>query len=137
MQFSFTYRRFNLDHDERLLRLFSHMRGEKLPEEILFLPPTGFVVFHEEAPVCIGFMIKCDNGMAINSDFLSDPELAKPLRQEAVEYMRSLLYTEAKRVGLQFVTCFTKHKKLAKRLEGIGFKKMDEGFTQLGRFLWL
>lgn len=134
---TFGYRRFDISNDERLLRLFAHMRGQELPEKIEFLPPTGFVVFHEEAPVCLGFMVKCDNSMAMNSDFLSDPELPKELRQAGVEYLRKLLYTEAKRCGLQFSTVFTKHQKLAKRLEGLGFKKMDEGFIQLGRFLWL
>lgn len=134
---TFGYRRFDLKSDERLLRLFSKMRGQDLPDKIMFLPPTGFVVMHEEAPVCIGFMIKCDNGMAVNTDFLSDPELPKEMRQAGVEYLRKLLYTEAKRCGFQFTTVFTKHRKLAKRLEGLGFLKMDEGYTQLGRFLWL
>lgn len=122
---------------ERLLRQFAELRGQKTPAKIWFLPPTGIIVFHKDEPICLGFMIKCDNGMAINSDFLSDPAVPKKVRNDAVNYMRAVLCEVAKRTGFQFVTAFTKHEKLAKKLCGLGFKEIDRGFIQVGRFLWL
>lgn len=133
---TFTHRPFNPEHDKAVLQLFCQMRGEKL-DNFDFLPPSGLIVFHEEAPVCIGFLIKCDNKVAIHSDFLSDPELSKELRNQGVEYMRSVFAEEAKREGYRAIVAFTKHKKLAKRLTGLGFRLLDQGFFQVGRFLWL
>lgn len=134
---NFTWRPFNLKTDETFLRALALMREEEVPETLSFLPPTGFIVFHEEAPVCLGFLIKCDNNMAIISDSMSDPAIQKDIRNEAVEFLRALQFTAAKEAGLQFVTGFTKHEKLAKRLEDFGFKRMFEGYIQMGRFLWL
>lgn len=130
-------RPFNLAVDEHLFRSMAELRGEKIPKEIFGLAPTGLVVTNGNKPVCVGFMIKCDNGMAIFSDFLSDPRETPEVRNEAVEMMREVFYNEAHRCGLKFVTSFTKHPKLADRLENLGFKKMDDGYTQMGRFLWL
>lgn len=130
-------RPFNFALDEHLFRSLAELRGEKIPKEIFGLPPTGLVVTNHGRPVCVGFLIKCDNGMGVFSDFLSDPRADKEVRNAAAELMREVFYSEAERCGLKFVTSFTKHPKLAKRLEGLGFMKMDEGFTQMGRFLWL
>lgn len=136
MRLKFEHRKFDLKTDEALLRIFAFEHSEKVPDKIMFLPPTGFVVFHEEAPVCLGFMIKCDNGMVINSDFLSDKKLPKEMRNQGVQYLRGLLAAEALACGAKFVTAFTKHEKLADRLEALGYTKMDKGFIQMGRVLW-
>lgn len=130
-------RPFSFATDEHLFRSLAKLRDEKLPDHIFGLPPTGLVITNHGRPVCVGFLIKCDNGMGIFSDFLSDPREPAHVRNEAVEHMREVFYKEADRSGLKFVTSFTKHPKLAERLQKLGFKKMDEGFTQLGRFLWL
>ena len=102
-----------------------------------FLPPTGYIVFYGDVPAAIGFMIKCDNGMAINSDLISNPDVPQPMCADAVDFVRQLLAEEAEASGLRFITAFTKHKRLAERLIGKGFAKIDENLIQVGRFLWL
>lgn len=133
----FRIRPFILSDDEPLLRRLSAARGISVPENIYGLPPTGVVVSLEDEVICIGFLIRCDNRMAIFSDFLSDPSVAPMVRNEAVESMRQHFYRECCKSGHQFVTSFTKHKKLAQRLNGLGFQHLDQGFIQMGRFLWL
>lgn len=102
-----------------------------------FLPPTGCVVYHDDKIVCMGFLVKCDNKMGILTDLVSDNEVPKKERNQAVRILRATLMGTAQKDGIQFITSFTKHKKLAAYLETIGFTRLDDGFTQMGRFLWL
>ena len=133
----FTHRPFRKEKDLELMRKFLFMRKEKVQASTDFLAPFGVIVENEGVPVCLGFLIKCDNKMGIFSDFLSDPNFTKGLRNAAAQYMRGLLIEEAKKSGLLFVTSFTKHEKLAKHLNSIGYKELDKGFFQMGRSLWL
>lgn len=121
--------------EHNLLAKWLMGRGKDVPS-LDFLPPTGVVVSYYEQPVCMGFMIKCDNGMAINTDFISDPEVPKDLRNAAVEHMRQCLYKEALKAGLKMVTVFTSIPKHADNLKAKGFVELDSKLTQLGRILW-
>ena len=129
---------FDLRFDEHLLRQFAGLREETFPPgEIAGLPPTGLVVLDDHRPICLGFMIICDNGMGIFSDFLSDPRVEKSVRNAGVEFMREGFYRMARAKNVHYVTSFTKHEKLAARLQGLGFHKIDkERFFQMGRVLW-
>lgn len=129
-------RPFHTLTDEHIFRSLAKLRGHEPPDKLEFLPPCGLVVTNEGKPVCVGFLIKCDNSMGIFSDFMSDPRESAEVRNESVELMRAVFYGEAERSGLQFITSFTKHEKLANRLTGLGFNKVDDGFIQMGRFLW-
>lgn len=111
-------------------------RGMK-PTDLDFLPPTGYVVFYHTQPVCAGFMIKCDNKMAINTDLISDIDVPKLLRNDAVEYLRKTLYFDAKKDGIKLITVFTNIIKHELRLKSLGYIDIDKNLTQLGRFLWL
>lgn len=101
-----------------------------------FIPPTGVIVLFEEKPICLGFMIKCDNKMVINSDLISDPSYPKELRNEAVQYLRDVLEFEARKEGYYLISAFTRHKNLEKKLLTLGFNEFDQGLTHLGRFIW-
>ncbi len=130
----FHYRNFDKEMDMPLLHKLLRLREEQEMSDI-FLPPTGVIVFMEDLPVCIGFMVKCDNGMAINSDLVSDPTVPKELRSAAVQYMRELLYAKAKVAGLKVTTIFTKHAKLQNKLKDMGYVVVDSNLTQMGRAL--
>lgn len=130
-----TSRKFHPQLDEHLFKRFALDRGHHGAVSLEFLPPFGIVVANGSMPICVGFLIKCDNGMGIFSDFLSHPLVEREIRNAAVEKMREELAMEARKSGLKFVTSFTKHRKLAIRLESLGFKRMGE-FIQMGRILW-
>jgi len=134
----FRSRAFDKEKDAHLLRAW--VVNRRLPNadvNLEFMPPTGVVVEVDNIPVAIGFMIKCDNGMCINSDLISNPAIDKKARQEAVDFLRESLYTLAKAAGYKLVTVFTRIPKLQARLEKEkGYFKIDQGLTQLGRFLW-
>ncbi len=126
-------------HNEFLLYLLE-INHIKTKEAFLdFIPPTGFVVYEVESgfPICMGWTIICDNGMAINTDLMSDKGIAQPERSEAVDYLRLQLALAAKAKGARLVTAFTKHKKLANKMAKKGFVYIDSGLIQMGRLMWL
>lgn len=101
-----------------------------------YLPPTGLVIHYYEQPVAIGFMIKCDNGMVIHTDFVSDIGAPKDLRNKAVEILRTSLDEMALAQGFAVVTAFCKIPRHVKNLKEKGYTEFDQNLTQLGRFLW-
>lgn len=130
----FSFRKYAPASDFSLIKKWGENRGMQIgaPE---FLPPTGIVVAYYSKPVCMGFMIRCDNGVAINSDFMSDPDVPKDLRNEAVEFMREKLYGLAKTQGFRVVIAFTSIPKHAERLKNKGYIEMDKNLVHLGRIL--
>ncbi len=101
-----------------------------------FLPPTGFVIFFYSQPVCLGFIIKCDNGLAISTDFISDPDVPKHLRNDSVQELRRVLEADAKESGLKVLTAFTSIPAHVVRLKSLGYVEVDKNLTQLGRPIW-
>lgn len=132
---NFTYRQFE-QKDVAVLDALMASRG--LPKgDPSFLPPTGFIVYLEEKPVCIGFQIRCDNRTAINTDLISDINFPKAERNAGVEFLRDILNRSAESAGYQFVVAFTKIPKHAARLQQMGYSIIDSKLFQMGRFLWL
>lgn len=131
----FVSREFNRSTDFNLLEKWMARRGMPV-SDMSFLPPTGVVVSYYDQPVCVGFMIRCDNGMAINTDFVSDPDVPKDCRNAAVEHLRQTLYKEAMKNGLKMVTAFTSIPKHVEGLKAKGFVEIDKNLVQLGRILW-
>lgn len=136
MQVKLSAHRFQEKVHLPIMKAWLERRKMPVGESIEFLPPTGVVIYFYLQPVCMGFMIKCDNGMAINTDLISDPEIPDVLRNEAVEKLRKCLYNEAKAAGLKMVSVFTSHPSHVERLKSLGYKIIDKNLTQLGRFLW-
>lgn len=106
-------------------------------EAMEFLPPTGVVIYNYAQPICIGFLIKSDNGTAECSDFISDPNVPKDLRQDAVQYMRKYFEIEAKKCGIRAIVAFCEHPRHIERLKSLGYVLTQQNLTHLGRFLWL
>lgn len=117
-----------------ILKTFVEKRGGKTPD-VRFLPPTGFIVFLFEQPLCVGFQIRCDNGTVINTDLIADSEIPKDLRNQAVVRLRSALYNEAKAAGYKVVTVFTSIPAHEARLKTLGYVEADKNLTQLVRAL--
>ncbi len=111
-----------------------NLEFSKASEE--FLPPTGIVIYYYSQPVCLGFIIKCDNKVAISTDFISDPEIPKHLRNESVEELRKALGALAKESGLKVMAAFTSIPAHVERLKSLGYMVFDKNLTQLGRPIW-
>lgn len=123
----------NPAHHE-ILKTFVEKRGGKAPD-VRFLPPTGFIIFLFEQPLCVGFQIRCDNGTVINTDLIADSEIPKDLRNLAVMRLRNALNNEAKAAGYKVVTVFTSIEKHEARLKTLGYIEADRSLTQLVRAL--
>lgn len=132
----FTHRAFNLKADEAIYREFANKCSQLVPDKIEFLAPTGLIVFCVGMPIAMGFLIKCDNGIAIAADFMSDPDYPDETRSAAVQYLREELYADAVKSGIRHITCIVRNEKLAKRLEAVGYERRESGYIQLGRNLW-
>lgn len=130
----FSARKYVPETDFTHIKKWGENRGMKIGTPG-FLPPTGIVVAYYSKPVCMGFMIRCDNGVAINSDFMSDPDAPKELRNEAVEFMREKLYELARQQGFRVVIAFTSIPKHVERLKEKGYIEMDKNLVHLGRIL--
>lgn len=136
MTHHFTHRPFSVITDMPVMNRWLADRG--MPKgNPNFLPPTGFLIYNGSTPVCLGFMIKCDNNTAINTDLIACPRVNDSLRNDAVEYLRQVLYKEAQDLKMQFVTVFTSIPAHAERLKSLGYAEIDKNLTQMGRFLWL
>lgn len=124
--------------EKHLPVLYKFLRSRGLAESPPdFLPPTGVVVTNYEVPVCVGFMIKCDNKMVIFTDFVSNISAPKDLRNAAVIYMRNYLEKIARVEGFQVISSWTSVPRHKERLKKLGFKKFENNLTHFGRFLWL
>ena len=124
------------EHEE-LFKKFVDARGLPARPNMEFLPPTGVVIYNYAQPICIGFMIKSDNGIAECTDFVSDPSVPKMLRNDAVEYMRKYFVIEARNHGMKALTAYCSIPKHIERLKSLGYIEMQTNLTHLGRFLWL
>ena len=133
---TFTHRPFDREKDVEIFTKMLRDRSDNTPVDFTFFPPTGVVVLHEEIPVCIGFMIKCDNNTVINSDLLSDPNAEKEVRNQAVIYLREVLHAEAKKAGAGCIIATTTNEKLYRRLLEQGYFELNKNLYQLGRAVW-
>ena len=136
MEISFKHRPFNLDTDIEIYESWLRARGNNQKIAWAFIPPIGYVILHNDHPVCIGFMIRCDNRTVINDGILSNPNTQKEVRQASVEYLRKLLLEEAEKFGAKLIIAQTDEPKLVARLEAQGYKKFLTNVTHLGRPLW-
>lgn len=123
----------NRDH-RRLYRLMCSKRGVK-NVDFTFYPPTGFIVFHLKRPVCVGFLVKCDNKTVISEGLVSDPEVSKWVRRESVAYYRKLVLNFAKKFGARVILCDTDVPKLAERLLEQGYTEVKYNSRFFGRVL--
>jgi hypothetical protein len=130
--------KFEKEKHLKLLHQFLKARGlyETAPIGD-FLPPTGVVITNYGKPICIGFMIKCDNRMVIFTDFVSDISAPKELRNEAVIFMREHLEKLARHEGFDCISSWTSIPKHRERLKKLGFTEIENNLTHFGRFLWL
>lgn len=132
-----TSHKYVKEQHEELFQKFVNDRGLPKRPNMDFLPPTGVVIYNYSQPVCIGFMIMSDCGVAECTDFVSDPNVPKMLRNSAVEYMRKYLMIEARNRGMKVFTAYCSIPKHIERLKSLGYQEMQTNLTHLGRFLWL
>lgn len=132
----FYHRYFDREKDLETFKSFLNARGLDDKADLTFFPPTGVLVLWNGKPICLGFMIKCDNNTCINSDLLSDPSTDKELRNEAVVYLRKVLEDEARKAGIPFIIATTTNPKLFERLKDQGYVELNRNLFQLGRAIW-
>lgn len=106
-----------------------------VPEKDL-MPPTGFVVWIDQFPVCAAFLFKTDAKIAIISHVVSthvkiDPEQ----RGLCLNLLISKLISQAREDGFKVVSASSNLKKLNARYEALGFLKTDSDEVHYGRAL--
>lgn len=67
------------------------------------LPPTGLIV---DSAAC-GFLIHCDNGWGVLDFFITNPEMPKDIRKDALHEIASSLIHLAKVAGIKTLKCDT------------------------------
>ncbi len=99
------------------------------------LPPTGGVVYLAGKPVCAGFLFKTDTPCAVIAHLVSDPDIEKNDRSNALDYLIITLQWAARDLGFKMVVCSSNLPQVCKRFEKLQFEKMDENVTHFRRFL--
>lgn len=133
----FNHRKFDRILDRNIFEIFLRKREDPSPINFDFFPPTGVIVFYAEKPICIGFMIKCDNNTCINTDLISDPSVDASTRNLAVIHLREALAEEARKCNIKYIIAVTNNAKLVERLKEQGYTTINENLTHLGRPTWL
>lgn len=132
----FTSRAFDFIADKEVFEGFLKKRGDSSEANFEYFPPTGVIVFVDEKPICVGFMIICDNKTCMNTDIISDPDFTPDIRHYAVTYLRHQLALAAKEAGINYVIAVTNQPKLIERLKEQGYVELNKNLTHLGRVLW-
>jgi len=100
-----------------------------------FLPPTGVLALDNNIPIACGFMFKTDANVASIGHLISDPEIEKEKRQDAIKQLILVLARLAESEGFGLVTIATNIKKLGERFETLNFIKTDENVSHYRRDL--
>jgi len=98
-----------------------------------FMPPTGVIVRKGELNICAGFLFKSDANAAIIGNLVSNPDVPKSLRSEALDMLIHVLSEIARAQGFGMVCCSTNLDRLMGRFEKHGFNKTDESVSHFGR----
>ncbi len=85
------------------------------------LPRTGAVVFLENRPMAIGFLIRTDAGIAVIDRLVTNPAIVKAERQKALEHGVGVLVHMATREGFNEIVISSDIAKLWPRFEQMGF----------------
>lgn len=124
------------EHDLHYELIKSWFDARKFPAPVpRFLPPTGYLVFFEDKPVCAGFLFRTDANAAVMGNFISDPGALSGVRHVCLDTLIKQLQGEAYAGGFQLLACSTNIDKLGKRFEQMGFTKTDIGLNTYGRLL--
>lgn len=129
---SLSLREVELDKDYPKLKSWWEKRSFP-PANIQFIPPTGIMVSSDEEDICAGFLFKSDANAAIIGNIVSNPEIDRELRSEALDTLISTLTGLAKHEGYRMVCCSTNLPHVMKRFETLGFSKTDTGVSNFGR----
>lgn len=108
---------------------------QQVPE--ICLPSSGLLVLSTlDVPVCAGFLYCTDSSICWIEWIVSNPEVPKGLRREALDLLLKELKLKAKRLGFKQIFTSTDRESLKVRLVDQGFlvtdKKVDFLICPLG-----
>lgn len=126
---------FNWNEHHALLESWFVARGEDIPPWE-FIPPTGFVVYHELEAICAGFMTKTDANTAIITNFISTPMSSKVIRKECLSFLAKLLDSYAGAQGFKLCVLSTAAPTMIELFQELNYKPILEKTLNLGRSLW-
>lgn len=99
------------------------------------LPPTGYVISWQGRAVAAAFIVKTDARMAIISNMISNPDIDKFVRQDAIEVLIRFCSDRAKKEGFIIAVISSHIPYMKNKFEKNGFVKTEDNVSIYGRIL--
>lgn len=93
------------------------------------LSQNGIIVEIESIPACVGFLYKTDSRLCAFEFVVSDPTLAKNIRDKALNFLILAAKEWTKINGFSLIYTSTSNQKYLSRLKAAGFIETDKGQT--------
>lgn len=94
--------------------------------DLTTLPELGFVVFHNDIPVCCAFLRKVEGGYAQIDTMVSNAKVCPVIRNYCLDIIVDELIRAAKYLKLDGILALTADKSVLKRAEVAGFHVVPE-----------
>lgn len=114
--------------DFRFVEEWISKRGLQKQDQA-FYPPNGRTIVHEETLICVGFLTKTDAGYSAIGNFMSNPDVSREIRHEAMNLLIQELLELSRNNGFLHVAASSNNKKLLEFYKENGFAEVEEGLT--------
>lgn len=105
-----------------ILNYWLEKRGHQQVEEDS-LPKIGYIVLDDDAPICVGFLRRCEGNFGFLDGLATNPEVPGPIRHVAIDALVTKIIMKATEIGLTNLIAWSLDKGTLERSETHGFVK--------------
>lgn len=105
----------------------SWLHKRELPTNLVdTLPTNGFVIYSDDRTgVAAGFIRKVEGGWGMIDGYLTNPDIAPNIRDEALNILTEKLLQHAKTMGISQLFAFSTDKNTITRSQQHGFQRLN------------
>lgn len=122
---------FSVDAHYAIAKRWWKEHGWPFAVETWELSPTGIVIEYDGVPITMAWLYKTDGSAAWLHWFISNRYAEKSVRDAAINHLIETSRMMAKGWGFRQLWTTVKLKRLTGRLVGKGFRKADDGMTNM------
>jgi hypothetical protein len=99
------------------------------------LPESGLIIYSESTPIVAAWLYKTDSSISWLEFMVSNPDVDKKVRGEAIDLLINSLIELAQSSGFKIIFSSIRVPRLIKRMEECGFSVTDTKMTNMIRVL--